>query len=847
MATEFTGEHLLPGQIGYFCVILSFVAALFSSISYLFAVRTETTDPEASKSWVNMARMGFFTHTAGIIAIFVALYYVIANHLFEYHYAWSHSSLDLPGKYLLSCFWEGQEGSFMLWMFWHSILGIIVMKTAKSMETRTMTIIAMVQVILGTMLLGLYLGQDIKIGSTPFLLLRHAMQNAPIFSMPNYMSFVKDGNGLNVSLQNYWMVIHPPVLFLGFALSLIPFAYCIAALWKGDYKTFIKPTIAWSLVGGAVLGTGIMMGGRWAYESLNFGGYWAWDPVENASLVPWLTLVAGLHTLIVYKSTGRAFIITIIFLLLTHLLVWYSTFLTRTGILGKTSVHAFTGDGQALYYHLLVVLAWLVLVAKLPLLFRWKSLPRVNKEEATLSREFWMFIGAAVIFISSIMIIFSTSQPVWAPLAKWITKKDIAPPVDVIKHYNDTQVWIAIIIGFLSGVTMYMKYKNTDARKLWMNLGFVALTSGIMAFAIAYLQRITTWQYCFMLYSACFSIVGSISYGISVQKSKFKNLGPVTGHLGFALILLGILLSSYNKHAISFNSMGVRFGFDKGSEEKNITENRENELLSLGRKVAMGDYYATYIGDSSVPGKDKRVYYKVKFEKIDSTTHKVKEQFMLYPDAFINPKGNESGLSANPDTKHYLTNDIYTFISSATDKAKSDTSTYISHIAQKVGDTIYLNEGYMIFNGFSKDVKDARYEPVEGDIAVSAKLTVHDKFGGIHEMAPVYVVRNKEYISYVEDTVRDMDLYARLGNIIVKSTDSAYAEIMVRQTNPMDDYIVLKALVFPYINVLWAGVIIMVFGFFISLGKLLSRKSKQEIAHPVASIDNADELPEIVA
>ncbi len=844
MAAEFIGEHLLPGQIGYFCVILSFVAALFSSFCYLRAVNTEQTDPVNSQSWLTMARWGFGTHTIGIISIFISLYYVIANHLFEYHYAWSHSSYDLPVKYLLSCFWEGQEGSFMLWMFWHSILGLVVMRTAKSFETRTMSIIAMMQVILGTMLLGLYIGQDIKIGSTPFLLLRHAMQGAPIFSMPNYMTFVKDGNGLNVSLQNYWMVIHPPVLFLGFALSLIPFAYCIAALWKGDYKTFIKPTIAWSLIGGAVLGTGIMMGGRWAYESLNFGGYWAWDPVENASLVPWLTLVAGLHTLIVYKSTGRALTITIIFLLLTHLLVWYSTFLTRTGILGKTSVHAFTGDGQALYYHLLIVIGFLLLLSVALLAIRWKSLPKIKTEEATLSREFWMFIGSAVIFISAVMIIFSTSQPVWAPLYKLIKKKDLAPPIDVIKHYNDTQVWIAIVIGFLAGITMYMKYKNTEAKKLWKHLAIVAVLSGVLALAIALGQHITTWQYCFMLYSACFSIVGSIAYGISIQKGKFKNLGPVTAHLGFALVLLGILLSSYNKHAISFNSMGVRFGFDKGSEEKNIAENRENELLSLGRKVAMGDYYATYIGDSSVPGKDKRVYYKVKFQKIDSTTKKVKEEFMLYPDAFINPKGNESGLSANPDTKHYLTEDIYTFISSATDKGKSDTSTYRSHIAQKPGDTIYLNEGFMIFNGFSKDVQDKRYQPSDGDIAVTAKLTVYDKFGAAHELAPIYIVKNKEYVSYIEDTVRDMDLYTRLGNIIVKSQDSAYAEIMVRQTNPLDDFIVLKALVFPYINTLWAGVIIMVFGFFVSLGKLLARRNKNSPADPVLAYDNGDELPE---
>ncbi len=797
-----------------------------SAFSYLRAVNTEVTYPNNSSSWLVLGRGAFVAHTAAIVSIFIALFYIIANHLFEYHYAWSHSSLDLPGKYLLSCFWEGQEGSFMLWMFWQAVLGLVVMRTAKSMETRTMTIIAMAQTILCTMILGIYLGHDIKIGSTPFLLLRNAMQGAPIFAMPNYLDFVKDGNGLNVSLQNYWMVIHPPILFLGFALTLIPFAYCLAALWKGDYTTLVKPVIGWSLVCGAVLGTGIMMGGRWAYESLNFGGYWAWDPVENASLVPWLTLVAGLHTLIVYKNTKRAFTITLIFLLLSHLLVWYSTFLTRTGILGKTSVHAFTGDGQALYYHLLAVIAFLVLLSTTLLVWRWRKLPNVKSEEKTLSREFWMFIGAAVIFICGVAIIWDTSLPVWAPLAKMITGKDFAPPVNVMKHYNDIHVWIAIIIGFLSGLTMYMKYKDTPPAQLWKRIGVVTGIAAVMALAIGFKQNITAWQYSFMLFAACFSIVASISYGMAIQKGKFKNLGPVIAHLGFGAVLLGILLSSYNKHAISFNTTGEALSLGKGSMEDEARESRENQIMFFGIPVAMGDYFATYIGDSSVPGKDRRIYYKVKFEKTDSATNKVTEEFMLYPDAFINPKGNESGLSANPDTKHYLTHDVYTFINQATDKSKSDTSTYLTHIVQKAGDTIYLNSGFMIFKGFDKVVKNKNYTPSSGSNAVSAVLEVHDKMGRIHEANPIFVLDNTGVVSHIEDTVQIMELYTRLDNIILKSKDSAYGQISVRQTDPKDDFIVLKALVFPYINVLWTGVIIMVFGFFISLGKLLGKSSK---------------------
>jgi len=212
--TQYTGEHLWPGQLGQFFVITAFIASLFSAFSYFRAVGTEKKNLVDSASWQTLGRGGFVIHAISIFGIFATLYYIIASHLFEYHYAWEHSSLALPAKYLLSCFWEGQQGSFMLWAFWHSVLGLIVMRTAGVLETRTMAIIALVQACIGSMLLGFYFGSDIEVGKTPFMLLRTAMQDAPIFSSANYMSFIHDGNGLNPLLQNYWMVIHPPIIYL---------------------------------------------------------------------------------------------------------------------------------------------------------------------------------------------------------------------------------------------------------------------------------------------------------------------------------------------------------------------------------------------------------------------------------------------------------------------------------------------------------------------------------------------------------------------------------------------------------------------------------------------------------
>ncbi|RYD58687.1 MAG: hypothetical protein EOP56_03620 [Sphingobacteriales bacterium] len=790
-------------------------------MSYTRSAYTEKTDLNNSRSWLLMGRNGFAIHSAAVLGIFFSLYYIIANHLFEYNYAWQHSSKTLPMQYLLSCFWEGQEGSFMLWSFWHCMLGLVVMRTSGILESRVMAVIAVVQLALSTMLLGFYFGPEMKVGSTPFMLLRHQMAGAPIFAQGNYLDFVQDGNGLNPLLQNYWMVIHPPILFLGFASTLIPFAYTIAALWKGEYQDWVKPAINWSLFAGAVLGTGIMMGGAWAYESLTFGGYWAWDPVENASLVPWLTLIAGLHTLVVYKSTGRSFIITTILLALTYLLVWYSTFLTRTGVLGDTSVHAFTGEGKSLYWHLLVVLGVLLLGSIIMIVRKWRSLPRVKTEENVDSREFWMFIGSFILLLSAVQIIISTSIPVWSPLAKWITGKDIAPPVDPVLHYNNIQVWVAIILALLSAGVLYLRFKTSDTKTVWKRLLITGAIALAVTVAVAYVQQIDVPQYALFLFASVFSVVASIYYIISVQKANLKKGGPALSHLGFGLSLLGILLSSFNKEVISFNTLGVVMNFGKKTDAENAKESRENILLFRNTPVAMGDYMVTYKGDSTST-EDPRTFYKVFYERYDEKNKEVKETFTLYPDAFVNPKG-QTGLIANPASKHYLHKDIFTYVTSVMDPTKkTDTTSYKEHKV-KNGDTVYLSSSYIVFHGFNTEVQNPNYKPANGDIAVTARLGVYDLQGKTKELNPVYYIRDG-FENFIEDSLQTNQVYTRLAKII---PDENAAVIMVKQADPKDDYIVLKALVFPFINVLWLGIIVMVAGFFVSMWNRLTKKEKR--------------------
>ncbi|HPJ52373.1 MAG TPA: cytochrome c biogenesis protein CcsA, partial [Flavobacteriales bacterium] len=275
---------------------------------------------------------------------------MLLNHWFEYDYVWKHSNRTMPLRYIFSCFWEGQEGSFLLWTFWHVVLGNILIWKARDWEAPVMTVFALVQAFLATMLLGVYFG-EVRIGSSPFLLIRQLPENIglPWTALPNYLERIPqfaDGRGLNPLLQNYWMTIHPPTLFLGFAATLVPFAYAIAGLWKGRLRDWMAPALPWTFFGVMVLGTGILMGGAWAYEALSFGGFWAWDPVENASLVPWLTLVGAGHLMLVNKRKETSLFSAFGLTLITFLLVLYSTFLTRSGVLGDTSVHSFTGEGM---------------------------------------------------------------------------------------------------------------------------------------------------------------------------------------------------------------------------------------------------------------------------------------------------------------------------------------------------------------------------------------------------------------------------------------------------------------------------------------------------------------------
>jgi len=798
---DYTGEHLLPGFLGHFFITLSLVASLVATFSYFKATQSKIETNAAY--WKNLARGAFITEVVSVLAIFAILFYIISNHFFEYKYAWQHSSRTLEMKYLLSCFWEGQEGSFLLWSIWHCVLGLILIRKGRQWEAPVMTVVSFAQVCLATMIAGIYFF-NWRMGSNPFALLRNEM-DAPIFSQPNYLSLIKDGNDLNPLLQNYWMVIHPPVLFLGFASTIVPFAFAIAGLWTKKFGEWTKAALPWALFSAAVLGTGVMMGGRWAYESLSFGGYWAWDPVENASLVPWLTLIGGIHTILIYKHTGHSLRASHFLILITFSLVLYSTFLTRSGVLGDTSVHAFTDLGMN--FQLLAFLFVFLIPAFILFAIRYKEIPHIIKEEQTSSREFWMFIGSLIFFLSALFIIIATSLPV----INKIFGSNFSMGEDSVFSYNRVIIFVAIIIGLLTAIIQYLKYKQTDSRFFWKKIIVptaigILISSLVLVFGnINYREHGGGFLAAIWLAIACsiYAVVANATYIWVGMKGKLKLSGGSVSHLGFGLVLLGILVSSSKKEVLSYNTSGIFVPL--GDKNKITGEPGENLTLVKGMPATMGNYNVTYESDSMNP-KKPLWYYKLHFKSKTSD-----EQFTLVPNAFVNYKGNQ-GLMANPDAKHYWDHDIFTYITSLPDPEKNkDTASFRSHVSS-IGDTIFYSNGFMVLDAIIANPSNTKYHFNNSDTAVMADITVYSKDGTSYKAGPVFQVKENSP-NIIVDTIPSQNLAIAFTGF----ENAKKIKLQIKESNSLLQYITLKAYNFPYINLLWAGVIIMVTGIIISI------------------------------
>ncbi len=784
---QYIGEHILPGQLGRIALFLSFCASILAAVAYS-ASTNYRADTELAKSWKKIGRISFWIHGLGVFAIIGTVFYLMINQYYEYQYVQQHVSEDLPMRYIFSAFWEGQEGSFMLWMFWHVILGLILMYAAKSWEAPVLAIFSMVQLVLGSMLLGVYIpffGEEFKIGANPLLLLREVM-DAPIFARADYASVIQ-GTGLNPLLQNYWMTIHPPTLFLGFASTLVPFAYGIAGLWTRRYKEWLQPVQPWALFSAAILGLGILMGGAWAYEALSFGGYWAWDPVENMSLVPWITLIAGVHTNLIARSTNHSIKSTYLFYCFTFVLVLYSTFLTRSGVLGETSVHAFTEMGLGPQ---LVALVVIFLAMGLGFyIAHQKRIPVPENEEATASKEFWMFIGTLVLLFSAVLISVSTSLPVYNKIVEFFDPTFVGTVItDQLGHHNRFQLWIGVFVGLLSGMTQFLRFKERNfsgyAKKFGTHLGISVLSAAILTMIAKQWIEANAWQYTLLLFAGIFAITSNLDYLITFLRGNLKTGASALAHIGFGLMIIGILASGLNKEHISTNvfaQSGLIEGFSEDDYKKNIS-------LIKGLPMLMSGYEVTYTGDT-LHGFTRT--FEINYKKRDKEGNVI-EEFNLHPNVLYD-KSFTKIAATNPSTKRYVDKDIFTHIASLpkaqiSPEFAKEAEDSLSYELYEVGlgDTTFTTRYFVQMKGYTKQPTHPDYKPKENDLAVGLELEFRDlKKDTFFTANPVLVVRENLLYSFPVE-INDINVKARLPEAIftklfIPDTELNYTEQVLKE------------------------------------------------------------------
>ncbi|MCS7017916.1 MAG: cytochrome c biogenesis protein CcsA [Bernardetiaceae bacterium] len=824
--------HYTIGIVGHLSVCTAFVAALVSAYGYFQSSRQS----EIRRSqWLRFARGAFYVHSMAVVGTIYSLFHIIYNHYYEYHYAWDHSSNNLPVHFMISCFWEGQEGSFLLWIFWHVLIGLLLMRSAKQWEPDVMLVFASVQAFLTSMILGVVFFGEFKIGSSPFMLLREARPNDPIFQInPNFIP--TDGGGLNPLLQNYWMVIHPPTLFLGFAGTLVPFAYAIAALRTGRYREWVQHALPWAHATALVLGLGIMMGAYWAYETLNFGGYWNWDPVENAVYVPWLILVAAIHVMIVFRRSNTALKAAFILVIATFISILYATFLTRSGILGNASVHSFTDLG--LSGQLLVYLIAFLAMALFCLVRAWKQIPTSEEEVTTYSREFWIFMGATTLCLAGFQVIVPTSIPVYNKFLEFFgIHSNMAPPADQVAFYTKFQLWFGIAIALLSGTGQFFFWNRIDAKQLREAISVPLTVTMLISALILIVAKIDNWKYVVLLTAGIYAIVAnSFILARLFKTNHFKLAGGAVAHIGVAMMLLGILASAGYSKVISLNNTGLLYN-RQFSEEMN----KNNLLLFRNQPQRMKDYTLVYKGtrltsrdfpgyidqaalqatstpwlmvakeDLTYKGKTyftkgdtlnvyhENVYYEIEYTKQNGKT------FTLYPRIQFNEQMGTGGLVPSPDISRSLDRDLYTHITNIPDPEQERKWNKPEHFTLAVGDTFVVNDFIAIFD----DVRRGQQIDDE-DINVFARIRILDR-DREYEAKPAYLIKGQmvRKIPYV-----NTDLGIKLTIEEIRPKDNAF---VIQAATTQKDWIILKAVEMPLINLLWAGTLLTTFGFGIAI------------------------------
>jgi len=470
------------------------------------------------------------------LATFILAYQLIISN-FDIDYVARYTSLETPVVYKISALWAGQSGSLLFWLFILSIYAtvVILQNQRKHHGLMPWVIITLVIVQMFFLVLTNYVTNPFKATEADFI--------------------VANGNGLNPLLQNVTMAIHPPTLYLGFVGFTVPFSFGISALVNRDTSPlWIQSIRRWTLVAWLFLSMGIILGGWWAYRELGWGGYWAWDPVENASFMPWLTATAFVHSIIIQEKKDMLRVWNMVLIILTFTLCIFGTFLTRSGVM--SSVHSFTASSLGPIF---LAFVFFILIASFGLMYtRINDLRSTRRMESFTSRESGFLFNNMVFVVMCFSVFWGTLFPVISEAVRG-TKITVGPP-----FFNQINIPIGLILLGLTGVGPLLAWRRTGKKNLIRNFTFPILTglsSAIVLLIIGYRDYVVISFSLGAFVTA--TITTEFIRGIRARNKKFKE-SPITAlkmmvsknrsryggyvvHLGIVFMFIGFTGHAFDK------------------------------------------------------------------------------------------------------------------------------------------------------------------------------------------------------------------------------------------------------------------------------------------------------------
>jgi cytochrome c-type biogenesis protein CcmF len=721
--------------LGNLSLSLALLSALFSAIFFLLGAK-------GNEKFLGVGRKIYYLFF--FFAFFASAYlmYLFLTHNFKVEYVHNYSSADLPWFYLVSAFWAGQEGSFLLWLFLGSLLGILIVssrgKTRSGLhQGYTMLFYLLVQMFLLILLLK----------KSPFSLL----PDSPL-----------EGRGLNPLLQDFWMVIHPPVVFIGYAAIAVPFAYALAVLVENKYESWTRFVLPWVGFSSLSLGAGIFLGSYWAYKVLGWGGYWGWDPVENASLIPWLFSIALMHGLLMEKTKGCMRRTNFLLAILPFLLILYGTFLVRSGVLGEFSVHSFTDLGISAYLMWFMIFFFLFSIGLY--IFRLPRIPHVEATKNILSREFSMSVAIIFFCVSALLVLLGTSSPLITSIFGKASNVDIP-------FYLRTQIPLAIIVVLILGIVPFLSWNKTSwnefKKKIWLSLSLAFLLT-----ILAFILKVRFPIYLVLVFVALLAFIANLFIFVKKGQKGLKSAGGYLTHLGVGLLLLGIITSSGYSRSIKLS-------------------------LPINQTKEAFGYRFTYLGiDTTLIGEKEALNVKVQ---------KDSNSFMARPKFYYSEFTHD--MLRHPYIKINLLNDLYLAPLKLSPEQEIEKENLFS--IQK-GETEEIN-GYEIkFVGFDMTTHEKVDQITVGAILEVQKNDMKDT------LVPIIAMGRTEG----DKTKSEVQLPGGEDYLILKRIDAdrkmIYFSLILSAEETSGDLLILNVSQKPLINLYWLGTVLILLGLIIA-------------------------------